>query len=84
MKKNGFTLIELMVVITTIVLIFGGLIFGVMNATKSGDTPTRDLPVFFSPEFENAKSQRMMVEELRRQNDLLERQLNREVTPERR
>ena len=73
MKTKGFTLVELLVVIvimaSVIALIFGGV-------RSCADSNGDDMPLFYAPEFENAKSQRKIADEMQRQNDLLERQLN--------
>ena len=83
MKNKGFTLIELLVVVVIIAAIVA-LIFGGIRTCSDGEAS--DMPLFYAPEFENAKSQRKMADEMQRQNDLLERQLNMQEsnqTPER-
>lgn len=78
MKNKGFTLIELLVVLV-IMGALGALVFGGLRACSE----TGDPMIWIAPEYENARSQRKMADELQRQNDLMERQMNMQnQTPE--
>jgi prepilin-type N-terminal cleavage/methylation domain-containing protein len=78
MKNKGFTLIELLIVLVIMGAI-GLMIFGGVRACSDGG---EDAMQWLAPEFENAKSQRKIADELQRQNDLMERQMNMQKTPE--
>jgi prepilin-type N-terminal cleavage/methylation domain-containing protein len=79
MIKKGYTIAEIMVVVVIILTVFS---LGVA-IYKGSSTDFDDNTWLVSPEIQNMKSQRQIAEELRRQNDLRERELNMREQPER-
>lgn len=69
--KKGFTLVETLVVIT-ILIIIGCMVVGGLNATKDGENFDYS---YLDPEYESAKNSRIIAEQLKRQNDLMEQQM---------
>lgn len=75
MKKTGFTLIDNLVCLTIFLCVIG-LIGGVVTRSKDiNAADEEEISPWSSVEYENAKSQRKIANELKRQNDLMERQL---------
>lgn len=75
--KKGLTLVELLVTILIVVIAF---ITQTLN--YSGDDEYAD-DWFVAPEIQNMRSQRKIADELQRQNDLRERELELLQKPER-
>ena len=71
MKLKGFTLVELLVVIV-IMAACAGILVGVVRGISSGEEVDYS---FIDPQVETARSQRRMVDEMSRQNDLMQRRL---------
>jgi type II secretory pathway component PulJ len=67
--KKGYTLLEI-IVTSLICLTLFSLIFTVVYSMYSGGDLT-----YISPRIESVRQQKQMVEELRRQNELMEQQL---------
>jgi prepilin-type N-terminal cleavage/methylation domain-containing protein len=78
--KKAFTLIELLVVVVILVVI-GSIIIGAFSGVSSEDDEGYEW--YVSPEIQNMRSQRKMADELERQNDLRERELELLKKPER-
>jgi len=70
--KKAFTLIELVVLIF-IVIVLGIFVVGVSSQISSESNS--DYEWWISPEIQNMKSQKKMADELERQNDLREQEL---------
>lgn len=75
--KKGFTLIELLVVITIIAIIAS------IGVTFLRAVSGNQQPFFYNSDYENAEANKRQAEEMRRANDLRERELNLRATPER-
>lgn len=75
--KKGITLIEVMVVIVIIVVVFG-MGMGVLHTIRNGNIPSDDDfdYSYLNPQFETARQQRKIAQELKRQNDLMEQRMN--------
>ena len=73
--KNGLTLLEV-IIGCVIVLLVGIGMFSMVANTVSSENPDTDFDyTYISPQLETAKQQRKMVEELKRQNDLMEERM---------
>lgn len=75
--KKGFTLIELLVVITIIAILAS------LGVTFLRAVSGNQQPLFYNSDYENAEANKRQAEEMRRANDLRERELNLRATPER-
>jgi len=75
--KRGLTLLEV-VIGCVITLIIATLMFSIVSNILSSEHPDTDFDyTYINPQLETAKQQRKMVEELKRQNDLMEERMHR-------
>lgn len=72
--KKGFTLIEFITVVIIFLLTIV-VISGIVKTISAGDDFDFS---YLNPQFESARQQRKIAEELKRQNDLMEERLNQE------
>lgn len=77
--KKGLTLVELLVIVTILIIVIA-FITQALNYS-GGDEYADDW--FVAPEIQNMRSQRKIADELQRQNDLRERELELLQKPER-
>lgn len=76
--KKGFTLIEWLAT-TTIAIIIIAIVVGVMSGTYNEDDFDFSR---IDPQYESARNSRKIAEQLQRQNDLMERQLEQQKNAE--
>lgn len=74
MKNKGNILIELLAVISIFVVIITLFFGGVQSRSSVEDGD--DMMEYVVPFFENTRPRQRMADEMQRQNDLLERQIN--------
>lgn len=71
MKRKGFTLLELLVVLVILTAV-AGITVGLIKGTSYDEDADMSM---WAPEVETARSQRRMADELARQNDLMQRRI---------
>ena len=73
--KTGFTVVEVLVVITIIIILIS-MGVAVTHSMKYGVDENDFDYSYINPQFETARQQRRIAEELKRQNDLMEKRMN--------
>lgn len=76
--KKGFTLIELLATVTILIVIIA-IVVGIMGSNYNEDNFDYS---YLNPQYESAKNSRKIAEQLERQNDLMERQLEQQKNAE--
>lgn len=75
MKNKGFTLVELLVVVSILVVV-GALVLGGVRSCQNGVAFFDAGEEYYYPEAVHARVEEEQAQELRRANDLKERELN--------
>lgn len=76
--KKGFTLIEFLATATILIVIIA-IVVGIMGSNYNEDNFDYS---YLNPQYESAKNSRKIAEQLERQNDLMERQLEQQKNAE--